>query len=131
PDLHSFPTRRSSDLLDGLPLAIELAAARARTAIVQNILDNLSDRFQLLQTADRTAPRRHQTLLAVIDWSWQLLDATSQQALMFLAILPDSFTKHSAEGVLGAGAMVSVENLVDQSLVSVAEVAGNVRFRML
>lgn len=117
--------------LDGLPLAIELAAARARTATVQNILDNLSDRFQLLQTADRTAPRRHQTLLAVIDWSWQLLDATSQQALMFLAMLPDSFTKHSAEGVLGAGAMVSVENLVDQSLFSVAEVDGHVRFRML
>lgn len=117
--------------LDGLPLAIELAAARARTATVQNILDNLSDRFQLLRTADRTAPRRHQTLLAVIDWSWQLLDTTSQQALMFLAMLPDSFTEHSAEGVLGAGAMVSVENLVDQSLVSVVEVDGHVRFRML
>lgn len=117
--------------LDGLPLAIELAAARARTATVQNILDNLSDRFQLLRTTDRTAPRRHQTLLAVIGWSWHLLGATSQQALMSLAMLPDSFTEYSAEGVLGAGAMVSVENLVDQSLVSVAEVDGHVRFRML
>lgn len=117
--------------LDGLPLAIELAAARTRTYTVQNILHNLTHRFDLLRTADHTAPQRHQTLLAVIDWSWQLLDERSQQALMFMAVLPDSFTEHSAKGVLGSGAMVSVENLVDQSLVSVLESDGHVRFRML
>lgn len=117
--------------LDGLPLAIELAAAQARTHTVEGIIEKLTDRFQLLQGNDRTVPRRHQTLQAVIDWSWQLLNQKSQQALMTMSLLPDSFTLSCAEDILGPGAAVAVENLVDQSLLSVIEPAGYLRFRML
>lgn len=117
--------------LDGLPLAIELAAARARTHTVQGMIDKLTHRFDLLQGNDQTAPHRHQTLMAVIDWSWQLLGQNSQQALMHMSLLPDSFTMQCAEGLLGADAMRVIENLVDQSLVSVFEYGGHVRFRML
>ena len=60
--------------LDGLPLAIELAAAKARAMAVEEIDRRLEDRFALLRGGDRSAPDRHQTLLAVIDWSWNLLD---------------------------------------------------------
>lgn len=117
--------------LDGLPLAIELAAAKARTLSVTGILANLSDRFALLRTGDRSAPDRHQTLYAVIDWSWQLLDAPSQDALMYLSVFPDGFTSECAESVLGLAASDAVEQLVDQSLVTVTERHGMLRYRML
>src|SRR5690606_31582997 len=61
------------DRLDGLPLAVELAAAKVRAMSVEEILRRLTNRFDLLRGGDRTAPDRHQTLLAVIDWSWNLL----------------------------------------------------------
>ena len=60
--------------LDGLPLAIELAAAKVRAMSVEEIDGRLENRFALLRGGDRSAPDRHQTLLAVIDWSWNLLD---------------------------------------------------------
>lgn len=117
--------------LDGLPLAIELAAAQVRTHTVDSISRKLTDRFKLLQGNDRTAPQRHQTLQAVIDWSWQLLNSDSQQALMTMSVLPDSFTLDCAENILGKGAAAAIETLVDQSLLSVIEPAGYLRFRML
>ena len=72
--------------LDGLPLAIELAAARVRAMSVEEIGRRLDDRFALLRGGSREAPERHQTLLAVIDWSWNLLDPEEQFALRRLAV---------------------------------------------
>lgn len=117
--------------LDGLPLAIELAAAKTRTLTPETILDNLTDRFVLLRGGDRTAPERHQTLQAVVDWSWQLLDDDAKTALMTMALLPDAFGADCVEDILEATAMRTIEDLVDQSLLTVIERDGRVRFRML
>src|SRR5580658_9451538 len=117
--------------LDGLPLAIELAAARVRAMSVEEIDRRLEDRFALLRGGDRSAPDRHQTLLAVIEWSWNLLDAGEQRALRRLALFHDGFTLEAAETVLGAGAFDAVRGLVDQSLLNVRETPAGVRYRML
>jgi predicted ATPase len=117
--------------LDGLPLAIELAAARVRAMSVEEIDRRLEDRFALLRGGDRSAPDRHQTLFAVIEWSWNLLDAGEQRALRRLALFHDGFTPEAAEAVLGSSAFDAVPGLVDQSLLSVRESAAGVRYRML
>jgi len=117
--------------LDGLPLAIELAAARVRAMSVEEIDRRLEDRFTLLRGGDRSAPDRHQTLLAVIEWSWNLLDAGEQRALRRLALFHDGFTLEAAEAVLGANAFDAVRGLVDQSLLSVRETPAGIRYRML
>ena len=117
--------------LDGLPLAIELAAAKVRVMGVEEIDRRLEDRFALLRGGDRSAPDRHQTLLAVIDWSWNLLAEQERRALRRLALFHDGFTLEAAEAVLGAGALDAVQRLVDQSLLSVRESAAGVRCRML
>ena len=117
--------------LDGLPLAIELAAARVRAMSVEEIDRRLEDRFALLRGGDRSAPDRHQTLLAVIEWSWNLLDAGEQRALRRLALFHDGFTPEAAEAVLGSSAFDAVPGLVDQSLLSVRDAAAGVRYRML
>ena len=87
--------------LDGLPLAIELAAAKVRAMSVEEIDGRLEDRFALLRGGDRSAPDRHQTLLAVIDWSWNLLDDGEQRALRRLALFHDGFALEAAREVLG------------------------------
>lgn len=87
--------------LDGLPLAIELAAARVRTMSVEQITAKLSDRFALLQSGDRVAPRRHRTLHAVIEWSWNLLTADEQAALRRLCRMPGGFTIEAARRIVG------------------------------
>jgi predicted ATPase/DNA-binding SARP family transcriptional activator len=117
--------------LDGLPLAIELAAARVRAMSVEEIARRLEDRFALLRGGDRSAPDRHQTLLAVIEWSWNLLDADEQRALRWLALFHGGFTLEAAETVLGTSAFDAVRGLVDQSLLSVRETPAGVRYRML
>jgi predicted ATPase/DNA-binding SARP family transcriptional activator len=117
--------------LDGLPLAIELAAVQVRAMAVEEIDRRLENRFALLRGGDRSAPDRHQTLLAVIDWSWNLLDASERRALRWLALFNDGFTLAAAEAVLGADAVVAVQGLVGQSLLSVAETEPGVRYRML
>jgi predicted ATPase len=117
--------------LDGLPLAIELAAARVRTMTLEEIDRRLADRFALLRGGDRSAPGRHQTLFAVIDWSWNLLNAAERRALSRLALFHDGFTLEAAEAVLGDGAVEAVQGLVDQSLLSVRETPGAGRYRML
>ena len=117
--------------LDGLPLAIELAAARVRAMSVEEIDRRLEDRFALLRGGDRSAPDRHQTLLAVIEWSWNLLDAAEQRALRRLALFHDGCTLEAAETVLGASAFDAVRGLVDQSLLNVREAPAGVRYRML
>jgi predicted ATPase/DNA-binding SARP family transcriptional activator len=117
--------------LDGLPLAIELAAARVRTMTLEEIDRRLSDRFALLRGGDRSAPGRHQTLFAVIDWSWNLLNAAERRAMSRLALFHDGFTLEAAEAVLGDGAVEAVQGLVDQSLLSVRETPAGGRYRML
>jgi predicted ATPase/DNA-binding SARP family transcriptional activator len=117
--------------LDGLPLAIELAAARVRTMALEEIDRRLADRFALLRGGDRSAPGRHQTLFAVIDWSWNLLNAAERRALPRLALFHDGFTLEAAEAVLGDDAVEAVQGLVDQSLLSVSESPAGGRYRML
>jgi predicted ATPase/DNA-binding SARP family transcriptional activator len=118
--------------LDGLPLAIELAAAKVRVMGVADIARRLENRFALLRGGDRSAPDRHQTLLAVIDWSWNLLGERERRALRWLSVFHDGFTLAAAEAILGDDALAVVEDLTDQSLLAVVETAaGGVRYRML
>ena len=117
--------------LDGLPLAIELAAAKVRAMSVQEIDRRLENRFVLLRGGDRSAPDRHQTLLAVIDWSWNLLGDEEKRALRWMALFHDGFMLDAADQMLGAGALHAVQGLVDQSLLSVQDTTTGVRYRML
>jgi predicted ATPase len=117
--------------LDGLPLAVELAAARMRTMSADEVRRALDDRFALLRGRDRSAPARHQTLTAVIAWSWDLLDDQQQRALAWLSVFQDGFSAEAARQLLGAAALDQVEALVDQSLLTVVEARGVVRYRML
>ncbi|TCK24346.1 AAA family ATPase [Pseudonocardia endophytica] len=116
--------------LDGLPLAIELAAARVRVMSVEDVRSRLDDRFVLLRGGDRSAPDRHRTLLAVIEWSWNLLDAPTRRALTWLSVFHDGFTGGAATEMLGPDAWDLLGELVEQSLLTVVE-AGGVRYRML
>ncbi|SHN47146.1 ATP-binding protein [Cryptosporangium aurantiacum] len=115
--------------LDGLPLAVELAAARVRALSVREIERRLDDRFALLRGGARDAPARHRTLHAVVDWSWNLLDEAGREALRTLSIFPGGFTADAAAHVLADGD--ALESLVEQSLLQVTEDRWGVRFRML
>lgn len=117
--------------LDGLPLAIELAAAKVRVMSVEEIARRLADRFALLRGGNRAAPDRHQTLLAVIDWSWNLLDEPERRALRWLSLFGDGFTLSAAEHVLGTDALHVVDALTAQSMLSVRETTYGLRYRML
>ena len=119
------------DRLDGLPLAIEIAAARVRTMSVEEIGRRLEDRFALLRSRDRGLPERHRTLTAVIEWSWDLLADEERSALATLSVFQDGFDAEAVEAVLGAGGADLVETLVEHSLVVVTEADGAVRMRML
>lgn len=130
--------------LDGLPLAIELAAARLRMLSVRQIADRLDDRFRLLTSGARTVLPRQQTLRAVVDWSWELLDGSERAVLRRLAVFTGGCDLAAAEtvcaedgagpGALGVPDVLDVlGDLVDKSLV----VAGpgpdgeGTRFRLL
>jgi predicted ATPase/DNA-binding SARP family transcriptional activator len=120
--------------LDGLPLAIELAAARVKVLSVEQIAARLDDRFTLLTHGDRAALPRHQTLRAMIDWSYDLLDEAERALLRTLAVFAGSFTLEAAEAVHSAAPVLDLlARLVDKSLVVVGtEHAGdNVRYSLL
>jgi predicted ATPase len=117
--------------LDGLPLAVELAAARVRTMSADEVRRALDDRFALLRGRDRSAPARHQTLTAVIAWSWDLLSTAEQRALTWLSVFQDGFSADAARHLLGPAGPDLVEALVDQSLLAVTERHGVSRHRML
>jgi predicted ATPase/DNA-binding SARP family transcriptional activator len=118
--------------LDGLPLAVELAAARVRVLSVAEIARRLEDRFGLLRGGARDAPERHQTLQAVVDWSWNLLERAGQAAMRALSVFPGGFTAEAAGHLLGDDEVQGVlEQLVDQSLLQVADTPSGTRFRML
>ena len=115
--------------LEGIPLAIELAAARTRTLSVGQILARLPGRPGLLAGA-RDAPARQRTLTAVIEWSWNLLDAAERRGLSRLAVLADGFTLAAAEALIGPDAADILDALVAHSLLSVRD-HGVPRFHML
>ncbi len=135
--LQPGPVAELCTRLDGLPLAIELAAARVRSMSVEEIGRRLRDRFALLTVGERTAPARHRTLAAVIDWSWNLLSPTEQRLMRRLAVFPDGFGAEAAQAVGGFDTGDDVGNdldgLVTQSLVTVTEdpTAGMLRYGML
>ena len=123
--------------LDGIPLAIELAAARVRHLSVQQIADRLDDRFRLLTGGGRSSLPRHQTLRATLDWSHDLLSDEEQVLLRRLSVFVGWFTLEAAEG-LCAGDTVEelvvfdlLGRLVDRSLVAVEEDLGETRYRLL
>ena len=102
--------------LDGMPLAIELAAARVEALGLAGLLDRLDDRFGLLVSANRAAAARQRSLEATVEWSYLLLSEPEQQVFRRLAIFPGPFTLDAAEAVAGAGAGPAVLRLVDCSL---------------
>jgi predicted ATPase/class 3 adenylate cyclase/DNA-binding CsgD family transcriptional regulator len=102
--------------LDGMPLAIELAAARVEALGVTELLDRLDDRFDLLTAGNRAAPDRHQSLAATVDWSYRLLDERERRVFRAVSVFPGPFTLEAAEAVAGTGAGPVVLRLVDCSL---------------
>nr|WP_134002743.1 BTAD domain-containing putative transcriptional regulator [Streptomyces sp. 846.5] len=121
--------------LDGLPLAIELAAARLRMLSPRQVADRLDDRFRLLTGGSRTARPRQQTLRAVVDWSWELLPEAERGALRRAAVFSGGWTLDAAEAVCctdGDDVLELLGALVDKSLVGVEQDAtGEVRYRLL
>jgi predicted ATPase/DNA-binding SARP family transcriptional activator len=114
--------------LDGMPLAIELAAARLRTMTAAQIAGRLDDRFRLLTGGSRTALPRHQTLRAVVDWSWDLLDEPEHVLLRRMSVFSGGATLESIEEVCGCDVFDALIGLVEKSLVIVD---GTGRYRML
>jgi len=118
--------------LDGIPLAIELAAARVKLFTPQQIAERLGDRFKLLTGGSRTALPRQQTLRALIDWSYLTLNETEQNVLRSLAVFSGGWTFEAAESVVGEmAAMDGLSGLVNKSLVNVDEQEGQSRYRYL
>ncbi len=130
------PVVRICRALDGMPLAIELAAARLRAMTPDQVANRLDDRFRLLTGGSRTALPRHQTLRAVVDWSWDLLDEPERTLLRRLAVFAGGATVESAEQVCAGGAVAPADvldlltALVDKSLL-VAGGEARPRYRML
>jgi predicted ATPase/DNA-binding CsgD family transcriptional regulator len=122
--------------LDGLPLAIELAAVRTRVLSAEQILDRLGDRFALLTGGARAALPRHQTLRLAIDWSFELLTDVEQTLFRRLCLFAGRFTLDDIDGVLladerpGAGVLALLGSLVDKSLVTKEDVSGAACYRL-
>ena len=123
--------------LDGLPLAIELAAARVRALSLAEILDSLHDRFRLLTGGARTAVRRQQTLRASVDWSHALLTEPERVLFRRLAAFLGGFDLDAAQAVAGGGeveryqVLDQLTLLVDKSLVVAEDSRGRTRYRLL
>ena len=123
--------------LDGLPLAIELAASRARAFDVTQIAARLGDRFRLLSAGPRTAVPRQRTLRAVVDWSYDLLDPAERLVFQRLSVFVSGATLEAAEAVCGGDGVEEADvaqilaRLVDKSLVAVDRTASPSRFTML
>ncbi|MEW2515047.1 BTAD domain-containing putative transcriptional regulator [Streptomyces sp. NPDC046870] len=122
--------------LDGLPLAIELAAARLRLLTPRQIADRLDDRFRLLTSGSRTVLPRQQTLRAVVDWSWELLDERERTVLREVSVFAGGWDLAAAEAVCTGPAADLIGALVDKSLVVAAPhdpdgTGAGMRYRML
>ncbi len=123
--------------LDGLPLAIELAAARLRSLSLSGLHDRLDQRFRLLTGGSRAALERQQTLRATVDWSYSLLNAAETSLLRRLSVFAESFDLDAAEAVCGFGDIEVFDvaellgALVDKSLVLAEPSGGALRYRLL
>ena len=123
--------------LDGIPLAIEFAAARASTLGVEGVASRLDDRFVLLTGGRRTALPRHRTLRATLDWSYELLPETERRLLRRLAVFSAGFTLEAATAVasknpdIASAALEGFTNLVAKSLVTMDSSATTERWRLL
>ena len=122
--------------LDGIPLAIELAAARVKVLSPEQIASRLDDRFRLLTGGSRTALPRQQTLRALIDWSYSLLSDPEKMVFRRLAVFTGGWTLEAAESVCGEGRegpdiLDLMSRLVDKSLVISEESTGGIRYRRL
>ena len=121
--------------LDGIPLAIELAAARVKVLTPQQIAQKLDDRFRVLTGGDRTALPRHQTMRALIDWSYDLLSSEERGLFRKLSIFAGGFTLSTVSVVCGSEDETSVldrlSSLVDKSLIQTEATSAGARYRLL
>jgi non-specific serine/threonine protein kinase len=123
--------------LDGIPLAIELAAARTKVLSVEEISARLDDGFRLLAAGSRTAMPRHRTLQATMDWSHELLSGEERTLFRRLSVFAGGFSLQAAESVCAGEQLARVEvleslsQLVDKSLVMAGEEGGEARYRLL
>jgi predicted ATPase/class 3 adenylate cyclase len=123
--------------LEGIPLALELAAARVRTLTVADINKRLTDRYKILIGGDRTLQARQQTLRALVDWSYDLLEEGEQVLLARLSVFAGGFGLAAVETVCGVGPLTAedvldvVTSLVEKSLLRVEESDDGVRYRLL
>jgi predicted ATPase len=124
--------------LDGMPLALELAAAHVPALAVETLADRLDEGFRLLAGGSRTAPSRQQTLQPTLDWSYRLLEVAEQAALRRLAVFAGGFELDAAEvvcsaerGITSSDVLELLTNLVAKSLVQVTESGGEARYRLL
>ncbi|CAM3761715.1 BTAD domain-containing putative transcriptional regulator [Kibdelosporangium persicum] len=117
--------------LDGLPLAVELAANRVRALGLTALAAALDDRFALLDSGERDAPERLRTLRAMIDWSWELLAEPERVTLRRISVFADGCTPEAAAAVLDSPATNSLARLAECSLAVPTDGADGVRFRLL
>jgi predicted ATPase/DNA-binding SARP family transcriptional activator len=118
--------------LDGIPLAIELAAARVRVLAPQQIVDRLGDSFRLLRGSARSGVARHRTLRQTIDWSHALLDPAEAALFRGLSVFAGTFSLDAVEAICrGDGVLDVLSSLVDKSLVVMEASAGDARYRLL
>jgi predicted ATPase/DNA-binding SARP family transcriptional activator len=117
--------------LDGMPLALELAAARLRSMTVGQITQRLDDRFRLLTSGSRTALPRQRTLRAVVEWSWDLLTDSERRLAGRLSVFPAGADLAAIERVCHEDALYVLTSLVEKSIVDVFELEGEPRYRML
>jgi predicted ATPase/class 3 adenylate cyclase len=131
-DQNAFAVAQICHRLDGIPLALELAAARVAVFSPEQISSRLDDRFKLLTGGSRTALERHQTLRALIDWSYDLLPAEERTLLRRLSVFASSWTFEAAEGVCSDLDVLSLlTQLVNKSLVIAGEQERSTRYRLL
>jgi predicted ATPase len=115
--------------LDGMPLAIELAAARVEALGVAQILDRLDDRFALLREGQRLAASRHRSLAAAVEWSYRLLDGEERRVFRAVSVFPGPFTLEGAEAIAGKDVGPVVLRLVDCSLLVPPRAGTDGRYR--
>src|SRR5439155_27164755 len=131
---------RATDLcrrLDGIPLAIELAAARLKVLSLEELAARMVDRFQILTGGSRTAPARHQTLRAALDWSYDMLPEVERSLLRKLTVFAGSFTLEAAHAVCkgtspdGSSLLDGLSSLARKSLLQVDRSELETRYRLL
>jgi predicted ATPase len=128
---------RLCERLDGIPLAIELAAARARSMSLTDLYERVDDRFQLLRGSARGRPDRHQTLRATVAWSYELLAHDERIVFERTSVFPGSFDIAAAEAICSDDTIDRVDvpdilaNLVDKSIVLAERHATGMRYRLL